>query len=105
MKKWFALALFAITFAVFPRYRTVDAHQNAPVSVKAPVGTPEAPEIRNDPAKPVQILEASCSREFDTARPRCTAKVKFTNIGGPWVSVTLLWTIRYDNGGTHQSTF
>lgn len=104
MKKWFVLALFLITFAVFPRYRIVDAHQTHAVSVKEPLGTPEAPEIRNDPTKPAQILEASCSREFDAARPRCTAKVKFADSGGPWGSVSLLWTIRYDKGGIHQST-
>lgn len=73
--------------------------------MSAPLGTPESPELRNDPSKAAQIINASCLREYKDDAPRCTVTLQFANTGGPWSKVTLVWTLRYDNGNVIQGTW
>jgi len=96
MKKLILFAL-VVTFV----FSTILVSQ----TVRPPLGTPENPEIRNDPAKPLQIVSASCKRAFDPKPPRCVAEVKFADSGGPWAGFVLVWTLRYEDGKIIQSTW
>lgn len=103
MRNLIAVLSVAVALTVLAAYGIRPS--KAKPQVSAPLGTPEAPEIRNDTTKPLQILSASCLRSFEEKKPRCTATIQFSKTGGPWYEYTLLWTFQYDNGHIYYSTW